>query len=104
MYAIDHLLKLVATEHAEQLRLYVGVPPIIVLRGEHHMIEGPPLSLNDADQLFRSIADTRQRRQLKERGRMNFVYTFERSLHFMVHARIENDNVRLHVYPYGRAA
>ncbi len=104
MYAINDLLDLVVAEHAEQLRLSVGAPPIIVLRGEHHVVEGPPISFENADYLLRSIADSRQRRRFRQRGAARFVYTSAKSLQFLVHAKIEDDRVQLLLYPYSHAS
>ena len=64
MYSMDDLLDRVKAERADELRLYVGTPPIIVPRGEHHTVEGPAIAIADAEQLLRSIANTRQRREL----------------------------------------
>jgi len=98
MYSVDDLLSTVTSEHAEQLRLYVGSPPIIVLRGEHHVVEGPPISLENIEQMLLKLADTRQRRGLRERGAAKFIHVFGSSRFFMVHAKIEGENVRLHLY------
>jgi hypothetical protein len=35
MYSMDDLLSLVYSESADELRLHVGVPPVIVVKGEH---------------------------------------------------------------------
>jgi len=82
MYSMDDLLEVVSADKAEELRLHVGTPPIIVLRGEDHPVEGPAITVEDAEQLLRSMADTRQRREINERGAAEFVYTFRDSTRF----------------------
>ena len=59
--------------------MQVGAPPLIVLRGEQKAIEGPILSAEDADHLLRSIATSRQMREMWERGEMEFLYNFRNS-------------------------
>src|SRR5258706_13170092 len=88
MDSMDDLLSLTKAERAEELRLHVGTPPIIVIRGEHHTIEGPPITSENAEQLLRSVADTRQVREFRERGTAEFVYSFRGSSPFLVQLKI----------------
>src|SRR5882672_3707203 len=59
MYSIDDLLHLASSDGADELRLHVGTPPVVVLGGEHHTIEGPPITTESAEQLLQSVATTR---------------------------------------------
>jgi len=93
MYSIDDLLDLVSTEQAEGLRLHVGAPPVIVLHSEQHTIEGPAITAENVDQLLRSVTDTRQMREFRERGAAEFVYVFRGSSRFLVRAKMEAQNV-----------
>jgi Tfp pilus assembly ATPase PilU len=90
---MDDLLDLVSTERAEELRLHVGTPPVMVLRGEHHTVEGPEITAENAEQLLRSVADSRQMREFRERGAAEFVYKFRGSSRFLVRAMKEDENV-----------
>ena len=92
---MEDLLSLTTAERAEALRLHVGTPPVIVLRGEQHIVEGPPITAENAEELLRSIADTRQVREFRERGAAEFGYTFRGSSYFLVHATMEGENVGL---------
>jgi len=94
---MDELLTLISTKRAEELKVQVGAPPLIVLRGEQKAIEGPILSAEDADHLLRSIATSRQMREMWERGEMEFLYNFRNSSFFLVHARVENESVAFEV-------
>src|SRR5437868_13239408 len=98
MYSIDDLLHLANSDGADELRLHVGMPPIMVLEGEHHAIEGPPITTEDAEQLLESVATTRQRRELRERGFVQFIYRFRRITDFVVCARMEDENVGIDIH------
>ena len=95
-YDLNDLLTLVATEHAERLNLHSGELPVVHLGGEPHPIEGPKITADNAEALFRSLATTRQVRELRERGTSEFIYTFHRRMQFRVQAMMEeNDQVLL---------
>ncbi len=96
---MDDLLDLVSNERAEELRLHAGTPPVIVLRGEHHTIEGPEITAENAEQLLWSVAGTRQMREFRERGAAEFVYTFRGSSRFLICAKMEGENVKFDVKP-----
>src|SRR5437773_2135284 len=98
MYSMDDLLHLVNSDGADELRLHVGTPPVIVLEGEHHAVEGPPITPEDAEQLLQRVATTRQRRELRDRGMVQFIYRFRRSTDFVVRARMEHQNVGIDIH------
>ena len=98
MYSIDDLLHLVHSDGADELRLHVGQPPVIVLDDEQHTVEGPAITSEDAENLFHSLTDTRQRRELRERGVVEFVYRFRNRASFVVRARIEGENVGIDIH------
>ncbi|SPE61373.1 hypothetical protein SBV1_690002 [Verrucomicrobia bacterium] len=93
MYSMDNLLTLVHTEQARELRVRVGTPPILVAEGEAHTLEGPPITAESAERLLRSIANTRQMWELRERGAVTFIYTSQGASPFLVRARMEHENV-----------
>jgi len=102
-YEITDLLTLVWSERADGLSLRAGNPPIVHLHADPHTIEGPAITPENAESLLRSLADTRQVRQLRETGGLEFVYTF-RDTPFRVQVRAENEDVcvdlqRLKVQP-----
>jgi len=97
MYSMDNLLTLVRTEQARELRVHVGTPPIIVLEEEQHALESPPITPEIAEQLLRSIANTRQMRELKERGAVTFIYTLRGASPFLIRAKIDHENVAFDV-------
>ena len=97
MYSIGDLLHLVNSDGADELRLRVGAPPVVVLGGDEHVVEGPPITAENAEQLLQCLADTRQRRELRERGNVHFIYRFRRSTDFVVEARIEAEDVALDI-------
>ncbi len=93
MYSMDDLLQLARAERADELKLHVGSPPVVVVRGEPHTIEGPVITAADAEQFLLSITNTRQRRMIRERGWAQFFYTFRASERFLVLARIEEEHI-----------
>ena len=64
---------------------------------EPHTLEGPPLTSEGAEQLLRSIANTRQMRALQERGAVEFMYHFQGTLPFLVRAKITGASVEFTV-------
>jgi Tfp pilus assembly ATPase PilU len=97
MYSMDDLLQLLKSEKADELQLHVGKPPVVVLGGEPHIIEGPPITTENAEDFLHSIANTRQRRELRQRGLVQFVYRFRRITDFVVRARLEGETVGIDI-------
>lgn len=98
MYSMDDLLHLVNSDGADELRLHVGQPPVVVLDGEPHPIEGPPITTENAEHFLQSITNTRQRREFRERGAVRFIYRFRRVTDFVVCARMEDENVEMVIH------
>lgn len=98
MYSMDNLLQRVKTEQADELRLHVGGPPVIVYEGKQHALEGPTLMTEDTEQLLQSVADTRQRRELREHGMVQFIYQFRGATPFVVCAKMEGENVGIDIH------
>ena len=94
---MDELLALIRTQRADELKVHVGTPPVMVLKGEPQSLDGPVITAEDADHLLRSIADTRQMREMWERGEMEFLYNFRNLSFFLVRARVENEFVAFDV-------
>ena len=95
---MDDLLRLLHSDGADELRLHVGTPPVIVLDGEPQTIEGPAITTEDAERLLQSVANTRQRRELREHGMVEFIYKFRGSTAFVVRAKMEDENVGIDVH------
>ncbi|HWW02937.1 MAG TPA: hypothetical protein VNZ64_24770 [Candidatus Acidoferrum sp.] len=95
---MDNLLYLLHSDGADELRLHVGQPPVIVLEGEQEPIDGPAITTEDAQELLQSITDTRQRRDLREHGVVDFIYRFRDRANFVVRARLEDENVGMDIH------
>ena len=80
------------------MRLRVGQPPVIVLEGEPQPLEGPAITTEDAAQLLQSITNTRQRRELREHGVVEFIYRFRGRASFVVQARMEDMQVGMDIH------
>lgn len=96
--SMDDLLHLLHSDGADELRLHVGQPPVIVLEGEQQPLEGPAITTEDAQQLWQSIANTRQRREFREHGVMEFIYRFRGRADFVVRARMEDGNIGMVIH------
>jgi twitching motility protein PilT len=53
---MSDLLQLVVTEGAADLHIRVGVPPVIRLHGVLHRVEGPPLKLEDTEEISKIMS------------------------------------------------
>ena len=95
---MDNLLHLVHSDGADELKLHVGQPPVIVIDGEQQPIEGPAITAENAEQLLQSITDTRQRRDLREHGAVAFIFRFRGCASFVVRAKMENENVGMDIH------
>ncbi len=98
MHSRDDLLYLLNSDGADELRLHVGVPPVLVLQGEDHLVAGPPTTAEECEELLRSLATTRQRRELRERGQVLFVYRHRGAMDFVVQARMQDGQVGIHIH------
>lgn len=101
-YSMKDLLKLVAHERAEELRLYVGEPPLIVLRGEARALDVPAVTTESVDELFRSIATKEQVGELDRCGDIHFIYNFQNSARFAVSAATQHENLNVKIKNLGR--
>jgi len=97
MYSMDDLFYLAATERAEALKLRIGEPPVIVVRGEHHVVEGPDITAENAEQFLLSITNTRQRRHFRERGWLQFFYMYRGLKRFLILIRLDGENVEFDI-------
>jgi Tfp pilus assembly ATPase PilU len=97
-YSMDDLLHLVHSDGADELRLRVGQPPVIVLEGEQQPLEGLAITTEHAEQLLHSITDTRQRRELREHGVVEFIYRFRGRASFVIRATMEDENVGMDIH------
>src|ERR1051326_1216314 len=73
MYELDDLLGLLAREGAQKLLLSVGSSPALFVQGEEFEIQAPPMTAENADVIVRSIAGTRQLREIREHGKADFI-------------------------------
>jgi Tfp pilus assembly ATPase PilU len=90
---MDHLLTLLTTEKAKELQFRAGSPPIMVSEDQQCPLQGPPISGDDVTQLLRSMASSRQMRDLREYGAVQFIYIIRGRSPFLVRAKIEGENL-----------
>lgn len=83
-YSISDLLQLVVESGAADLHLRVGTPPVIRLHGILHRVEGPPLKVEDTEELMRAITSEDHIQQVRERGGADFGFAFGELARFRV--------------------
>ncbi len=98
MYTIDDLLHLLHSDGADRLRLCVGEPPVLVLDGAQEKLDRPVITKDEAEQIFKTIANTRQRRELREQGKVEFICKFRGRASFVVKAWTEGDKVGMEIH------
>ncbi len=95
---MDDLLYLVHSDGAERLKLVVGQPPIVVMDGEAQAIEGPAMTAEQMDALLHSVTDTRQRRELREHGEIEFFYRFRQCTSFVINAKARDGDLFIEIH------
>jgi Tfp pilus assembly pilus retraction ATPase PilT len=93
MYSMEHLVALMTAEKAQELRCCAGQPPLIVSEQEQRALQGPPIGDREVEQLLRSVANSRQMRELRDCRRVQFVYTLRGRTPVLVRAKIEDENI-----------
>jgi len=96
--SLDDLLQVMNSDAAEELRLRVGSPPAVIFGGASHPIAGPALTPERMERLLQSVSGTRQRRELRDQGAVQFVYRYRQVTDFVVCARMENGNVLVDIH------
>jgi Tfp pilus assembly pilus retraction ATPase PilT len=97
-YLMLDLLGLVATKKAEELHLDFGVPPSIKVKGELHMIEGPPINPENIETLLQEIATDAQIQDIKNCGNLKFIIPFGYEHRFRADVTTRGDNFTLRLY------
>ena len=97
MYSMKDLLNLVAQQGAAELRLEPNRPPMMLLRGKARVLDGPLVTSDHINELFRGIATDEQRRELELCGSTHFRYAAEHSAHFSVRAGLRGNSLSMSI-------
>ena len=97
MYSMKDLLKLVAQQGAAELRLEPDRPPMMLLHGKVRVLDGPLVTSEQINELFRSIATDEQGRELDLCGNTQFRYAAENSTRFSVRADLRGNTLSLSI-------
>jgi len=97
MYCMDHLLILLTTEKARELQFRAGSPPVIVSEHDQRALQGPPITGEDVMRLLRSVASSRQMRDLRECGAVQFIYALPDRSPYLVRAKMEDERIAFDV-------
>jgi Tfp pilus assembly pilus retraction ATPase PilT len=93
MYSMKDLLNLVAKQGAAELRLDPDRPPMMLLHGKVRVLDGPLVTSDHINELFRGIATDEQRRELDLCGSTHFKY----ATNFSVHVGIRGNSLSMSV-------
>lgn len=97
-YSIPDLLKLLRAERGDRVLLEVGSPPTMIVEGELHAMEGPPVLEGAAEEMIRSVASTREMRIFRESGTVDVIVPFG-GLRYLVRAVRGFGEFRLELEP-----
>ena len=86
------------SERAELVRLEVGFPPTVILKGESYKIEGPAVDEESAEEMLRSVACSREMRVFRETGSVGVILPHE-DAQFLVRAVRAFGQFRLELEP-----
>ena len=98
MYSMDDLLSLVKEEKADALKIQVGSPPVLVLHGEDNAVEGPAIVSEEAELLLQCVANSRQRRELRQRGTVQFVFRFQHTTDFVIRVTVKDESIDIEIF------
>ncbi len=84
-YNIPDLLKLLRNERGESIKLDVGLPPTLVVKGELYEVEGPEIVEESMEEMLRTVASTRDMRTFRASGSVDIIVPFQES-RFLVRA------------------
>ncbi len=93
MYCMKDLLNLAAQQGAAELRLEPDRPPMMLLHGKVRVLDGPLVTSDHINELFRGIATDEQRRELDLCGSTYFKYAAEHSARFTVRAGLNGNSL-----------
>jgi Tfp pilus assembly ATPase PilU len=102
MYSMNDLLKLLAQQGGEEVRLEPGKPPVMVLQGKPKVVDGALVTSDYVSELLRGVATEEQRRELDSCGDLHFTFVAAGSSRFSLQAAIQGENLSLRIKNLGR--
>ena len=100
-YELVELLELMIGERATQLDLACGAVPVVWIHGMDHLVQGPPISRRNIEQLLLSMSEAATLRDSRNRDSRTFVFRFSETARFDVEQRREpgGDRINLSICP-----
>jgi Tfp pilus assembly ATPase PilU len=96
-YEMDDLLSLLTSENAEGLVIEVGQPPMVILGGGEHTIDGPVVTPENAAQLFEAVATPEQLKELDRCGDVKFVFVSDKASRFGIRGTLRQNNIIIEI-------
>ncbi len=98
-YDMQDLLNLTANARAGRLAIQSGNPPAVFIRDVEEVVDGPPVSLNNATEMLRRLATPEQMHELDYCGDIRFVTLAEPLGRLRVTARLEHHVLMFDLQP-----
>jgi hypothetical protein len=99
-YSISDLLGLIMAGRGDSVRLEVGQPAILMVKGQKFEVEGPFVAAEIVDELLRTTVSTRRVRDFRKHGVVEAIYTFK-GARFLVRAVQAFGDFRLDLHALG---
>ena len=103
-YELSDLLNLIVQERAEELLVTPGGPPVVILRGQTHPIEGPSVTVEGAEALLKAAATEEQMRELNLCGDVKFLFEFEGRAKLSFRATLSHGQIQFQVRNFDLAS
>ena len=83
---LEGLLREAVQRQASDIHITVGVPPVFRIHGNLVHTDWSPLTAEETDQLFKSIANAQQQEKFRKQGEVDFSYAIAGFSRFRVNA------------------
>jgi len=90
---VDRILSIAAKRGASDVHIVVGLPPIFRIDGVLALMEGEPITPQNAKRLIFSVMDEKRRNKFLSEKELDFAYALTDELRFRVNLFFERGNV-----------
>ncbi|MEO7733101.1 MAG: type IV pilus twitching motility protein PilT [Kofleriaceae bacterium] len=90
MTSIGALLRFAVQQHASDLHLSSGEPPMLRIHGDMCRVDGPALTAEDTHRLIFDVMNDAQRRTFQEKLECDFAFPLDDTLRFRVNVFVQH--------------